>query len=223
MSDGLFDLDPTNCAECGRELVHGVCVWCSGARIPDSPKRRHHKPDIGGSKKGAHDVSFRAGTQKARLLIEYARHADLTGAEAATAAGISLASAYWMRCSELRDLKLIEEVKDEAGNTVLREGPMGSPQMVCRITADGMKAVTAMKENDARRPADNDRPAAGTYGPCPGCGKSVDLGYYYRCPRCNTELRSTAGHIHVWTWRDNGSVMVCKECGADNLGNEGQE
>lgn len=185
--DTLFDLEDTNCHDCGRPLSNGICTWCSRSVIPDEPTRRHHRPNIGGSRKGAHDVSFRAGTQKARLLIEYARHADLTGAEAATAAGISLASAYWMRCSELRDYGLIEEVKDEAGNTVLREGPMGSPQMVCRITADGMKAVSTMKEKDVRRPAtDGDHDRNGPHGPgctCTDrdtCDRCIDNGTYDR-------------------------------------------
>jgi hypothetical protein len=168
MNDTLFDMENIDCMRCGRPLDAGVCAWCDVAPvIPDTPRRRHHKPDIGGSKQGAYDVAPRAGTQKARLLIAYAAAPDLTGAEAAEAAGISLASAYWMRCSELRAAGFIEEVKDEAGNTVLREGPMGSPQMVCRITADGMKAVRPMKES-SDRPSDSPVPVpadAGSHGP----------------------------------------------------------
>ena len=141
----LFEDDP-RCERCGRELdANGKCPWHG---IADEPAKRHHHPNIGGSKQGAHDVAFRAGTQKARLLEAYAQHADLTGAEAAGHAGIALSSAYWMRCSELRAQGLIEEVLDDAGNTVLRDGPMGSPQMVSRITDRGLATHRSMKESN---------------------------------------------------------------------------
>jgi hypothetical protein len=187
MNDTLFDMENIDCMKCGRPLDAGVCAWCDVApRIPDKPKARHHHPDIGGSKQGAYNVAPRAKSQKARILLAYASGAELNSWEAAEMAGISAASGYRMRCSELRDEGLIEEVKDEAGNTVLRDGPMGSPQMVCRITADGMKAVRPMKESSVRS---SDSPI-----PVPA---------------------DSAPHVHVWTWRDAvTSIEDCRECGA---------
>ena len=154
--------------------------------IYDDPDGRHHRPNIGGSERGAHDVSKRAVPQKMRLLQAYAQLGELTGAEAA---GISYSSAYWMRCSELRAQGLIEEVLDETGATVLREGPMGSPQTVCRITADGLQAVRSMKEPHADRPR--------SLVPVPA-------------------VPAPTPHIHVWTWSNDTDEYSerCRQCGA---------
>lgn len=106
------------------------------------PKKRHHHPDIGGSKAGAYNVSFRAGSQKARLLVAYFEYGDLNASEAARYAEL-LDATFWMRCSELRDSGLIEPVMVN-GEILMRDGHKGSPQMVCRITADGIDAVKGL-------------------------------------------------------------------------------
>jgi len=101
--------------------------------IPDDPRKRHRKNDHRSSTEGAYDVAFRAGTQKAKLLISYFDHGHLTADEAAKEAGVSMRSCYWKRCSELRDLGFIEPVMD--GDYPLnRPGDSGSLQMVCKIT-----------------------------------------------------------------------------------------
>lgn len=90
----------------------------------------HRNPDHATSIEGAHDVLFRAGTQKTKLLAAYAIYFEMTDEEAATQADL-LRSTYWKRCGELRDLGLIEDT----GKT--RAGHAGVQRMVCRITDKG--------------------------------------------------------------------------------------
>jgi hypothetical protein len=113
--------------------------WCI-VSIPDSSHKRHRTNDHATSTQGAYDVAFRAGTQKAKILLAYFDHGHLTADEAAKEAGVSMRSCYWKRCSELRDLGFIEPVMD--GDYPLnRIGDSGSQQMVCKITRDGFRFV----------------------------------------------------------------------------------
>ena len=77
---------------------------------------------------GAADVEPRALTQRGRLLAAFRAHPDgLTDEEAAIlAVGVSYRSCWWKRCSELRDLGLIEPTGE------MREGSQGSKRIVCR-------------------------------------------------------------------------------------------
>lgn len=71
---------------------------------PEYRNGRHRNPDWVTSVKGAQSVSYRAGSQKAKLLAAYeaAYPAGLTDDEACVAAGLPLTSCYWKRCGELR-------------------------------------------------------------------------------------------------------------------------
>lgn len=99
---------------------------------------RYRANDHHTSVAGASDVAFRAGSQKAKLLLAYFDHGALTADEAMEHAGVSPRSCYWKRCSELRELGYIEMTGEE------RPGSSGSLQIVCHITADGIKAVRGL-------------------------------------------------------------------------------
>lgn len=96
---------------------------------PDHAPNRVRANDYATSKAGAVSVSFRAGSQKARLLDAYRRATDgLTDEEAAAIAGLPERSCYWKRCNELRDAGLIETTGQE------RPGLAGVPRIVCRVS-----------------------------------------------------------------------------------------
>ena len=71
---------------------------------PDWRNGRHRSPDWVTSVQGAQSVSYRAGSQKAKLLAAYeaAYPHGLTDDEACVTAGLPLTSCYWKRCGELR-------------------------------------------------------------------------------------------------------------------------
>jgi hypothetical protein len=81
------------------------------------------------SHRGAVDVSYRTGSQKARLMDAYRAHpAGLTDEEAGIIAGLERAG-YWKRCADLRSDGVIEPTGAE------RLGSAGSWVMVCRVVA----------------------------------------------------------------------------------------
>lgn len=98
-------------------------------------RTRHRANDYKTSKQAAADVSFRAGTQKAKLLLAFVSATPLTDEQAAIEAGLSLRSCFWKRCGELRELGLIEFT----GDTVV--GSAGSSVGTSRITAKGKAAA----------------------------------------------------------------------------------
>lgn len=98
-------------------------------------RKRARASDPSTSRAAARDVSFRAGSQKAKLLGAFAE-GEYTDEEAAVRAGLSLRSCFWKRCGELRDAGLIEFT----GQT--RRGSAGSACGVSRITEQGMCLTT---------------------------------------------------------------------------------
>ena len=118
----LFDIDEPD------EQTHA----CSGSSCRvcelDERKGRSRRNDHKTSKAGAQDVAYRAGSQKDKLLNAYrtAYPAGLTDEEAAIAAGLSLRSCFWKRCSELRQDRLIVRTGES------REGSANVEMMVCR-------------------------------------------------------------------------------------------
>jgi hypothetical protein len=95
------------------------------------PKARATDPAT--SHDAAEAVRVRSGTAKHKLLKAYAQAgaAGLTDEEAAVAAGLSLASEYATRCSELTKLGLL------APTDLTRVGSSGQARIVRRITAQG--------------------------------------------------------------------------------------
>lgn len=112
------------------------CPDCQGKVDPTRVRRDDRATSVG----GAVAASYRAGTQKARLLDAYywAGSAGLTDEEAAVSAGLSLTTCYWKRCGELRAHGLVEETG------LTREGSAGVARIVSVIT-DAGRAV-ARKE-----------------------------------------------------------------------------
>lgn len=108
----------------------------------DVRKGRSRRSDPDTSAAGGDSVAYRAGSQKARLLREYAVSLDLTDEEAAGAAGLSMRSCWWKRCSELRQDGMIEPVPGAK-----RLGTAGDYQMVCRITDAGRAAMGRANEH----------------------------------------------------------------------------
>ena len=113
--------------------------------ITDEPRKRHHKPDRGGSKVGAYEVSMRATSQKADLLRAIVRIGRGNADAVAQEAGL-LDVTYWMRLHELREQGLIAPVVGEDAAVVMEPGRSGDPQMVCQPTPAG-KALVASWES----------------------------------------------------------------------------
>lgn len=94
------------------------------------------RDDPSTSRKAARVAKFNAGSQKYRLLVEYARRDDgLTDEEAASACDL-LHVGFWKRCSELRNAGYVERT----GET--RIASSGAAQDVCRITEAGLMAIS---------------------------------------------------------------------------------
>jgi hypothetical protein len=106
-------------------------------RPTDVAKGRTRRDDYATSKAGARSVSFRAGTQKARLLAAFADAGPvgLSDDEAAQRAGLAPTTCYWKRCGELREVGLIRFTGEE------RPGSAGVDRMVSVITDAGETAV----------------------------------------------------------------------------------
>lgn len=104
-------------------------------KLDDLPLFRATDPDT--SIAGAKDVKPRQGSQMWQLLEQYNDHRrGLTDEEAGVFSGLAQRRAcYWKRCSDLRNLGLIEDCK------VRRAGSSGSQMMVCVITAKGIKLL----------------------------------------------------------------------------------
>ena len=125
--------------ECGHGEPRGprYCALCrmDGYVAPplDVRKGRTRRHDHVTSVAGAQAVSYRAGSQKERLLraYRYAGPDGLTDEEACVLAGISLRSCYWKRCSELRE----DGVITLTGRS--RPGDAGVPRIICTITEEG--------------------------------------------------------------------------------------
>ena len=97
--------------------------------VPTSPRVLSRRTDPETSAMGARDVSYRSGSQKARLLAAYqqAGAMGMTDEQAAKATGMALYGAT-KRCADLRNDGKIEPVPGE-----LRRGSAGSLRMVCRV------------------------------------------------------------------------------------------
>jgi hypothetical protein len=106
----------------------------SGAPVRDLAPGRHRRDDHATSLEGARSVSYRAGSQKARLLEAYRMAfvngwGGLTDEQAAGIVGLERAC-YWKRCGELRADGRIVPTGEE------RRGEAGVMRIVCRYTGD---------------------------------------------------------------------------------------
>ena len=92
------------------------------------------------SKAGAKSLRVRAGSQRAKLLVEYFRTHDLTDEEAGKMSNLASMPkcCYWKRCGELRQAGYITPT----GET--RTSSAGVEQQVCMITVEGMKAIVGL-------------------------------------------------------------------------------
>jgi hypothetical protein len=106
----------------------------------DERRGRHRVPDAAGSVAGAASVAYRAGSQKALLLAEFAWAGDrgLTDDEAAINVGLDR-SCFWKRCGELRQDGMI------ADTGATREGPMFKEQRMVSVITDAGYAQVAAK------------------------------------------------------------------------------
>ena len=84
------------------------------------------------STKAAQGLWVRAGSQRAKLLAQYA-HDAMTDEEAGNASGLAMLPkcCYWKRCSELRQAGYI------APTGKVRHSSAGVDQQVCSITQAG--------------------------------------------------------------------------------------
>jgi hypothetical protein len=91
-------------------------------------KGRHRTEDHNSSVLGAKSVSYRAGSQKAKLLAAFqtAGKEGLTDDEAALITGLEK-SCFWKRCGELRSANLIYDT----GKT--RKGPLFGEQRMISV------------------------------------------------------------------------------------------
>jgi hypothetical protein len=105
------------------------------------PMARRHDPTT--SHMAAANVVIRQGSHKALLLGAYAGAGGngLTDEEAGVRTGLFEArAAYWRRCSDLREMNLIEAT----GET--RRSRANEMQMVCRITDAGRSVFNGDKQ-----------------------------------------------------------------------------
>ena len=103
------------------------------------PLARNTDPQT--SHAAAEKINVRAGTHRALLLAEYWKEpGGLTDEEAGERSGLKARGVgYWKRCSDLRNLELVANT----GET--RKGSQGTEQMVCKITLEGLKAMTEIE------------------------------------------------------------------------------
>jgi hypothetical protein len=116
-----------------------------GTRRPDSaglplfdpqPKARASDPATSHDAAESARLNVRTGSQRRKLLDAFACHGDagLTHEQAARIAGISLASEYATRCSELLNAGYLEATGEK------RVGASGLDRAVFRITDTGRQA-----------------------------------------------------------------------------------
>lgn len=109
--------------------------------LTDLPLFRVTDPET--SRAGAKDIKPRQGSQIMLLLATYRNHSlfGLTDEEAGKQTAwkgstmFDTRVCYWKRCSDLRNLGLIEPTGDTRLSTA------GSAQQVCRITSAGLEAL----------------------------------------------------------------------------------
>lgn len=96
---------------------------------------RHRRDDWVTSIAGSVSVSYRAGSQKARLLAAYESQYPLalTDDEACIAAGLPLTACYWKRCGELRQDNAIVVVDDRQSSVT------GERRITCRYNPEVRK------------------------------------------------------------------------------------
>ena len=113
-----------------RPVTAGLGLW------EEQPKARATDPATSHDAAESARLSVRTGSQRAKLLAAFceAGAAGLTHEEAALAAGISLASEYSTRCSELFNAEYIASTGEK------RVGLRGLDRAVFRITDAGRKA-----------------------------------------------------------------------------------
>ena len=112
-----------------RPVTAGLGLW------EDQPKARASDPATSHDAAESARLNVRTGSQRRKLLDAFkAAPYGLTHEEAAMAAGISLASEYSTRCSELSNAKYLEATGEK------RVGSRGLDRAVFRITDAGRKA-----------------------------------------------------------------------------------
>jgi hypothetical protein len=113
-----------------RPVTAGLGLW------EEQPKARASDPATSHEAAESARLNVRTGSQRRKLLDAFkeAGDAGLTHEQAAMAAGISLASEYSTRCSELSNAKFLEATGEK------RVGSRGLDRAVFRITDAGRKA-----------------------------------------------------------------------------------
>lgn len=123
------------CARCGLEESSTV-------HVAPEPFRLVRRTDPETSRKGARSVTYRAGTQKALLLLAYLR-ADrpLADAKAAALAGLldRPGCCWWHRCSDLRADGMIEPVGTAPSPIT------GEDVMICALTDLGRQRAHGLE------------------------------------------------------------------------------
>jgi hypothetical protein len=92
------------------------------------------------STKAAQGLWVRAGSQRAKLLAQYA-HDAMTDEEAGNASGLAMLPkcCYWKRCSELRQAGYITPTGE------VRQSSARVDQQVCSITEAGREILSSIK------------------------------------------------------------------------------
>lgn len=112
------------------------CVSPVSVLDPVQSRARTTDPETSHASASNKSEQIKRGTQRHRLLYEYAQAKDLTDEEAGMRSGLHMARAcYWKRCGELRDLGLISD----CGYT--RKSFVGHDVMVCGITKSGVEML----------------------------------------------------------------------------------
>lgn len=127
--------------------------WCAtqpeaGRPVYGGPGPGHRSSDPDTSRMADEKSQVRADSQRYWVLTAYSEFENLTDYEAMLGSpNISEDSCYWKRCSELRQMGLIEPMYDPYGNILTRKGKHDSERMVCQITALGRSVLGGLRHD----------------------------------------------------------------------------
>jgi len=133
MQESLFG-EPEKCGCSHASALHkdGVCTYPNCACTPALRTAARSTDPI--TSHMAAKAPFRRDSQRHTLLKMYGQYVDLTDEEAGDKAEAFM-RCPWKRCSELREMNLIEPTGE------MRESSVGALQRVCKITQYGREVL----------------------------------------------------------------------------------
>lgn len=181
MSDTLFDLPPEPSHERTHACTGMTCQVChdTAATAATEAIKRGSKAADPAWVSAAHDVMWercRAGREF--TTDEVMESLEELGVETHDSRALGGVVRRFLNKGLIREVGTTKSRRRHGARIPVYVGA-SSPQ----------KAGPSEKEPHAHLSSNPVPVPHGTYGPCPGCRTSVDVGYYSRCPRCGESLR----------------------------------